>query len=76
MNAIRNLFPQQQVTQLNQPSSLRQAAEAPAMPGLTQDESSLIEEKFTENKTLDFYSVDGSFNQEQLRRGMNIDTRI
>lgn len=76
MNAIRNLFPQQQIQQLNKPSSLRQAAEAPAMPDLTPDESSLIEEKFTENKTLDFYSVDGSFNQEQVTRGTNIDTRV
>lgn len=75
MNEIRNFFPQQ-ISQTSKPASLRQAAESPELPKLTQDESSLIEEKFTGKQSLDFYSMDGNVNQKQVVRGMNIDTRI
>ncbi|MEX0722426.1 MAG: hypothetical protein WD357_11395 [Gracilimonas sp.] len=75
MNSIQSLQTQQ-LNQLSKPSALRKAAEAPELPNLTKDESSLIEEKFTGKSTLDFYSMDGNLNQQQVARGMNIDTRI
>jgi hypothetical protein len=75
MNSIQSLQ-NQQISQLSKPSALRKAAEAPALPNLTKDESSLIEEKFTGKSTLEYYSMDGNLNQQQVVRGTNIDTRI
>lgn len=74
MNSIQSTQ-QQQFQKVSQSSSLRKAAESAELPKLTQDESSLIEEKFTEKNTLEFYSVNGSSSEQPLSRGMNIDTR-
>ncbi|SMO81920.1 hypothetical protein [Gracilimonas mengyeensis] len=74
MNSIQPI--PQQFTKVNSISSLRKAAESPELPDLTRDESSLIEEKFTSENTLKFYSMDGQKGEEQFARGMNIDTRI
>ncbi|MFP8488665.1 hypothetical protein ACKGJO_06135 [Gracilimonas sp. Q87] len=75
MNSIQSLQ-NQQITQLLKPSALRKAAEAPELPKLTKDESSLIEEKFTGRSALEIYSMDGNLSQQQVMRGTNIDTRI
>lgn len=75
MNSIQSIQ-QQQYGQVNRSNSLRKAAESPELPDLTRDESSLIEEKFTPKDTLEFYSVDGKAGEQQLARGINIDTRI
>jgi len=75
MNSIQSLQ-SQQINQLSKPSALRKAAEAPELPNLTKDESSLIEEKFTGSSPLEFYSMDGNLNKHQVVRGTNIDTRI
>ncbi|MAL16819.1 MAG: hypothetical protein CL670_08400 [Balneola sp.] len=76
MNSINSIYTQQQTGQVNRSSSLREAAGSNDLPKLTQDESSLIKEKFTSDKAMTLYSVDGKMNQHQFSRGSNIDTRI
>ncbi|MEQ8525950.1 hypothetical protein [Gracilimonas sp.] len=77
MNSINSIYTQQ-AGQINRNTALRSAAGSQDLPKLTQDESSLINQKFTaENeKAMSLYSVDGKMNQHELSRGRNIDTRI
>lgn len=77
MNSINSIYTQQ-AGQINRSTALRSAAGSQDLPKLTQDESSLINQKFTaENeKAMNLYSVDGKVNEHGLSRGRNIDTRI
>lgn len=77
MNSINSIYTQQ-ATQVSRNTALRSAAGSQDLPKLTQDESSLINQKFTpdNNKAMNLYSVDGKINQHELSRGKNLDTRI
>lgn len=75
MNTI-NTIHNQQSGQITRNSALRKAAVSADLPTLTKDESSLIKEKFSPNKKMDLYSMNGSVNNSRLYRGFNIDTRI
>lgn len=75
MNSIQSNH-YQQLGQINKSGALRNAAKSYDLPALTKDESSLIEEKFSPDESLNLYSVDGSVQRTQLSRGANIDTRI
>jgi len=75
MNNINSIIHQQ--TQLvAQNSALRKAAAAPQPPKLTADESTLIQQKFSNPKPIQSYSMDGRVNAQQMVRGSNIDTRV
>lgn len=74
MNSIRPIQ-QPHNNHLSGAGSLRKAANSPDMPKLTKDETDLIKEKFTPNKKLHFYSMDGKVNEQQVSRGLNIDTK-
>ncbi|MCP9291899.1 MULTISPECIES: hypothetical protein [Gracilimonas] len=77
MNSINSIYTQQ-AGQVSRNTALRSAAGSQDLPKLTQDESSLINQKFTAEKkaAMNIYSVDGKVNQHELSRGRNIDTRI
>jgi len=75
MNPI-NVAHQYQSNQVQQTSPLRSAARSPEPPALTEDESTLIREKFTPTKGLKLYNGQGTTQESSFERGMNIDTRI
>lgn len=75
MNAIQSIY-NQQSGQVTQNSALRKAASSSQLPQLTKDESLLIKEKFSPNKALNLYSMDGKVNKEGFSKGANLDTRI
>lgn len=69
----------QQSGQVSRNDALRKAAGNTDLPKLTQDESSLIEEKFSPSapaKKMNVYSLDGQVNNKGFARGQNLDTRI
>lgn len=72
MNTIN---PIQNNAQITQPSSLRRAAISPDLPKLTNDEDSLIQEKFT-STNLKLYTGNGKTQISDFSMGRNIDTRI
>lgn len=75
MNSIHvaNLY---QSNHIQQQSPLRAAAQSPELPALTEDESTLIKEKFSPEKGLTLYNGQGNTQEARFERGMNIDTRI
>lgn len=75
MNSINSII-HQQSQRVAQNSALRKAAAAPQPPSLTNDESTLIQQKFSMSKTMRSYSMDGRVNEHQMIRGSQFDTRV
>ena len=75
MNSINSVI-HQQTQRVAQNSALRKAASAPLLPNLTDDESTLIQQKFSASKSMRSYSLDGRVNEHQMIRGSNFDARV
>jgi hypothetical protein len=67
----------QQSEKIVQNSALRKAAASPAPPKLSDDESNMIQKKFSDVKPLENYTNQGGVEKSSFySRGLNIDTRI
>lgn len=67
----------QQSEKIVQNSALRKAAASPAPPQLSDDESAMIQKKFSEVKPLENYTNQGGVQKSSFyARGLNIDRRI
>ena len=75
MNSINSII-NQQAARVTANSALRKAAVSPAVPNLTKDESTLINQKFTATKQFQAYSMDGKMSENQIVRGSNFDARV
>ena len=75
MNSINSVI-HQQTQRVAQNSALRKAAAAPQPPTLTDDESTLIQQKFSASKMMRSYSMDGRVNEHQITRGSHFDARV
>lgn len=66
----------QQFEQIVRNDGLRKAAKSPEPPPLTNDETSMINKKFTSVKPNKMYNVQGNIQQTNAKLGMNVDTRV
>lgn len=67
----------QQSEKIVQNSALRKAAASPAPPTLSDDESNMIQKKFSAVKPLNNYTNHGDVEKSSFfSRGTNIDTRV
>lgn len=76
MSIHLNSIQQQQFDRLVQNNTLRKASTAPEPPKLTEDESSMIQKKFTNQKPMNLYNVQGDVREQDFPSGMKVDTRI
>ena len=64
----------QQLDRITQNSALRKAAQAPSPPVLTDDESKMIQKKFSHTKPITTYSMQGDTQKSSFfSRGLNVD---
>jgi hypothetical protein len=67
----------QQAEKVVQNSALRKAAASPVPPKLSDEESAMINKKFTTSKLMENYTNQGKIQKNSfLDRGLNIDKRI
>ncbi|MEX2601692.1 MAG: hypothetical protein WD355_08595 [Balneolaceae bacterium] len=76
MSIHLNSIQHQQFDRLVQNNTLRKAAAPPEPPKLTDDESSMIQKKFTNPKPLNLYNVQGDVREQDFPSGMKVDTRV